>query len=245
MTLYTRDAWWHDLNVLREKTDAVYAKVGRDIWEVTAEKMIELRDWKTVKPEELIPVLQELQVYYVPKKLFPGPMFVFPEYDVAGRITRAQTKPLHDAFGDGKYHTLGVKKDSFLGPVWLGNSDAALARILALKTVVLVEGPFDLIAAKTTAPDVPLMSSLTKSIGDQHEAYLKILGLRRLCLLFDNEVSGKGLESMEMLQRILGKRGLPVEIMPPCPGGDPSAALKVFGTKTKLRKVLCSVLEDN
>ncbi len=243
MTLYTRDAWWHDLNKLREKTDALYVKLGRDIWQTTAEKMIELRGW-SVKESALIPILQELQVYYVPKRMIPGPMFVFPEYDAAGRVTRAQTKPLHTLFGETKYYTLGVKKELFLGPVWLGNTDATLAKILEMGFVILVEGPFDLIAARIVAPDLPIMSSLTKSIGDQHEAYLKILGIKRLCLLFDNEVSEAGETSMKILRHVLGKRGLKVEIMPPCPGGDPAYALKSPRTKKALHEVLYHCVDE-
>lgn len=241
--LFGKDVWWNDLSLLRQKTDALYERVGHDIWQTTAEKMIELRGWGPglVRPEHVIPVLRELQVYYVPKKMFPGPMFVFPEYDVAGKVTRAQTKPLHDAFGDGKYHTLGVKKEQFLGPVWLGNTDATLARILATKAVALVEGPFDLIAAKILAPSLPLMSSLTKSIGDQHEAYLKILGVRQLYLLFDNEESRAGRTSMEILQKVLG---FEVFLLGDCPGGDPSAALQTFGSKNGLRKVLSTVMDE-
>lgn len=240
--LFGRDSWWHNLPLLREKTEAVYEKVGHDIWQTTAEKMIELRGWtKAVTPAMLIPVLQELQTYYVPKKLFPGPMFIFPEYDAAGRLTRAQTKPLHDLLGEGKYHTLGVKKDQFLGPVWYGNSDAVLARILATKTVVLVEGPFDLIAAKMASPGLPLMSSLTKSIGEQHVAYLRILGVQRVCPFFDNEESEAGRRSMLILQKTLPFQ---VDDIGLCPGGDPSAAMQTTQLKVRLKRVLSTVMDE-
>ena len=239
MGLYLKDAWWNDLPELRGRTDALYEKLGRDIWQVTAEKMIQHRKW-IITEAQLIPVLQELGVYYIPKKMIPGPMFVFPQTDVAGHITRAQTRPLHDLFGEGKYHTLGVKKESFLGPVWMGNSDLTLAKVLETKTLGLVEGPFDLIAVKVVAPGLPFMSSLTKSIGEKHEIYLQILGLKHLYLLFDNETSGAGFNSKAMLSRILK---IPVEALPECPGGDPSAALEKGTTKNALRKVL-STMED-
>lgn len=227
---YFKDAWWNDLNELRSRTDKVYEKVGRNIWQLTAEKMIELRGWK-VKEERLIPILEELGVYYIPKKLIPGPMFVFPEYDAAGKLTRAQTKPLHDLFGEGKYHTLGVKKELFLGPVWLGNSDLTLQKVLDTKSVLLVEGPFDLIATRM-ATDLPVMSSLTKSIGEKHEAYLKLLGVKQLYLMLDSDKAGENSSSYLA-------RNLTIPTMSlVCPSADPSDAFKNIGRRDALIRYL-------
>lgn len=234
--VYLKDAWWNDLTELRARTDKVYTKVQRDIWQVTAEKMIQLRGWNCPE-EKLIPVLKEFGMYYVPKTMVPGPMFVFPEYDVMGRITRAQTKPLHDLFGEGKYHTLGVKKDAFLGPVWLGNSDRTLSMAVENKFVIVVEGPFDLIAAKVLAPNLPIMSSLTKSLGNQHEEYLKILGIKTVYLLYDNDEAGD--KSVFWLDKTFG---IPITKLT-CPGSDPSDCLKSTILKTRLKRVL-DVVED-
>lgn len=230
---YFKNVWWDDLNELRARTDKVYAKVGRNIWQLTAEKMIELRSWR-VKEEKLIPILEELGVYYIPKKLIPGPMFVFPEYDVTGRLTRAQTKPLHDLFGEGKYHTLGVKKEQFLGPVWLGNSTPTLQKILDTKSVLLVEGPFDLIATRM-ATDMPVMSSLTKSIGEKHEIYLKLLGVRQLYLMFDSDEAGE--KSSSYLAKTLT---IPTMSLV-CPDKDPSESFKIVGRRDALIRYLRSM----
>ena len=229
--VYLKDAWWNDLSELRVRTGKAYEKAQRDIWQVTAERMIALREWKTTE-EKLIPVLQECNIYYVPKTLIPGPMFVFPESDASGRVTRAQTKPLHDLFGEGKYHTLGVKKDAFLGPVWLGNSDRTLEMILDKRYVVVVEGPFDLIAAKIMAPNVPILCSLTKSIGNKHEDYLKILGVKEVRLLYDNDDAGD--KSAYWLGKLFG---IPLTKMT-CPGSDPSDCLKSAILKQRLNRVL-------
>ena len=229
--VYLKDAWWNDLSELRVRTEKAYEKAQRDLWQVTAERMIALREWKTTE-EKLIPVLQEFGIYYVPKTLIPGPMFVFPESDVAGRVTRAQTKPLHDLFGEGKYHTLGVKKEAFLGPVWLGNSDRTLQTILDKQYVVVVEGPFDLIAAKILAPNVPILCSLTKSIGNKHEEYLKILGVKEVRLLYDNDDAGD--KSAYWLGKLFG---IPITKMT-CPGSDPSDCLKSVALKQRLNRVL-------
>lgn len=229
--VYLKDAWWNDLNELRVRTEKAYAKAQRDMWQVTAERMIQLRGWDCSE-ERLIPVLKEFGMYYVPKTLIPGPMFVFPEYDVMGRITRAQTKPLHDLFGEGKYHTLGVKKDAFLGPVWLGNSDRTLEMMMEMRSIVVVEGPFDLIAAKTICPNLPIMSSLTKSMGNQHEEYLKILGVKNVFLLYDNDEAGD--KSVYWMDKTFG---IPITKMT-CPGSDPSDCLKNSILKTRLKRVL-------
>jgi hypothetical protein len=241
MGLYLKDAWWNDLNELRSRTDKLYERIGRDIWQVTAEKMIELRGWK-VKEPEVIPVIQELGAYYVPKKMFPGPMFVFPETDASGHLTRAQTKPLHDLFGEGKYHALGVNRKEFLGPIWLGNTDPTLEQILQLKSAVLVEGPFDLIATRILSPHFPILSPLTKTIGSHHIAYLKILGVKSLYILFDNEESEAGFISKQIISRDSGFR---VDALGECPGGDPSAALQSFSTKGVFRKLLKTLGENN
>ena len=227
---YFKDAWWNDLNELRARTDKVYEKVGRNIWQLTAEKMIELRGWKA-KEAKLIPILEELGIYYIPKKLVPGPMFVFPEYDAAGKLTRAQTKPLHDLFGAGKYHTLGVKKEQFLGPVWLGNSTPALQKVLDTKSVLLVEGPFDLVATRM-ATEMPVMSSLTKSIGEKHEIYLKLLGVTQLYLMMDSDEAGE--KSSAYLAQTLT---IPTMSLV-CPDEDPSESFKTVGRRDALIRYL-------
>jgi hypothetical protein len=231
---YLKDAWWNDLKELRSRTDKVYDKAGKDIWKTTAEKIVALRGWK-ISPETLVPILRELGVYYVPKTLIPGPMIVFPEIDASGEVTRAQTKPLHDLFGEGKYHTLGCKKEAFLGPVWLGNSDSTIERIIQTRTLTLVEGPFDLLAARAVT-DNPVMSSLTKSIGEKHEIWLKLMKVNELNLLFDNEESEAGEKSAFWLARNLS---IQVQCLR-CPQGDPSDCLK----STVLRKRLERVLND-
>lgn len=234
MGLYLKDAWWNDLGELRTRTGAIYERLNRDIWQVTAEKMIELRGWK-VSEAQLIPVLQEHDIYYVPKKLIPGPMFVFPQVDVAGNTTRAQTKPLHDLFGQGKYHTIGLKRENFLGPVWLGNSTKMLEKILQHKTLAMVEGPFDFVAARVANPETPVLCPLTKSLGDKHADYLKILGVKQIYLLFDND--GPGMKSMEVLQR-----EFPIPCVPlVCPTEDPSECLRSVQLRKSLTKVLDSV----
>jgi hypothetical protein len=239
MTLWLKDAWWNHLQDLEDKTNQCYAKVKRDKWEVTAEKMIELRQWQC-HSDQLLPILKELNVYYVPKKFQPGPMFVFPEYDVNGQATRAQTKPLHNLFGTAKYYSIGCKREEFIGPIWLGNSDRILQAVHETKTLILVEGPFDLIAARVVAPHLPIMSSLTKSIGASHEDYLKLLGVEQIVLMFDNEESKSGERSAAMLRKSIS---IPISTAL-CPDHDPSSCLKYRNKISALRSVLTGVIDD-
>jgi hypothetical protein len=87
--------------------------------------------------------------------------------------------------------------------------------------VLCVEGPFDLLATRLACPGYPLLSPLTKHLGKDHVAYLRILGVKILLLMYDNENQGE--EAMEQQARqIKSMRVVPCE----CPKKDPSKALE-------------------
>jgi hypothetical protein len=110
----------------------------------------------------------------------------------------------------------------------------------------LVEGPFDLLACWVLAPEVPVMSPLTKRLGNEHQAYLQMLGLRRVYLMFDNELPsaghsiGAGNLAMKQHSKDLS-RYFDVRTLL-CPSCDPSEALKNGYTAEKLRSILRSVV---
>lgn len=225
------EGWWQDIPKLIERAVGIYTKLEKDPIHITATKIIEERGW-VVNSNLVEPVVRSMGVLYVPKKLFPGPMFLFPEIDTDGKM-RAQTKPLHEVFGPGKYFSIGVKKEEFNGPIWLGNDEDTLKNILERKFVVLVEGPFDIIAAKAVVPHIPIMSSLTKTFGKKHEDYLRILGVKTVYLLYDNDEAGK--KSMEVLSHFIKTMKIvPLE----CPASDPSDCLKSRVKKEALQRVL-------
>ncbi len=231
LRLKADDGWWQDIGKLIEKSITIYDKVEKDPISITASKIIEERSW-IVKPEDLYGAIKDLGFLYIPKKLFPGPMFLFPEIDVEGKL-RAQTKPLHSMFGPGKYFSMGVSKDEFTGPIWLGNDPSTISLILKSGFVVLVEGPFDLLAARAMAPSIPIMSSLTKTIGKKHEEYLRILGVKNIYLMYDNDEAGK--KSMDILPNLVKTMKItPLE----CPASDPSDCLKSRLKKEALKRVL-------
>ena len=237
---------------ITEETDKLYdrivAKGGRDKLTLTREKIIEARGWQPslyLTKDNFERALTELGCYYVPKVMQPGPAFVFPVIDVDRERQYAQTKPLEGSVlcGNSKYRFIGSKG---VGPTWLGNTDETIKTVVNTGEVVLVEGPFDLLACWVLAPEVPVMSPLTKRLGKEHQAYLRILGLSRLYLMFDNELPsaghsmGAGTLAMKQHSQELS-RYFDVRTLL-CPSSDPSEALKNGYTSEKLRSILRGVV---
>lgn len=180
-----------------------------------------------------------------PQGLAAGPAFVFPIIDTDRKVEYAQTMPLEGSVlgGKSKYRFIGSGP---VGPTWLGNTDETIQTVVSTGQVVLVEGPFDLLACRVLAPEVPVMSPLTKRLGKGHQAYLRMLGLRRVCLMFDNELPSAGhsigagnlamKQHTKELSRYFDVRTLL------CPSSDPSEALKNGYTSEKLRSMLRGVV---
>ena len=236
LQLRVDDGWWQEIPRLISRSLEIYEKLEKDPVQVTAKQIIAHREWM-VTEEEIMPAVRDLEFLYIPKRLFPGPMFLFPQKDTEGRL-KAQTKPLHNVFGDSKYYSIGTTQE-FLGPLWLGNSDNTLELIIKNKLVMLVEGPFDLLACRILAPHVPIMSSRTKTIGKKHQDYLRILGVKEIALMYDNEPSGAGEKAMQALKREIKT----MKVSPlTCPTHDPSDCLKSAVKKEALKSMLEQVI---
>jgi hypothetical protein len=241
-----------NVQTITEETDKLYdrivAKGGRDKLTLTREKIIEARGWQPslyLTKDNFERALTELGCYYVPKVMQPGPAFVFPVIDIDRKRQYAQTKPLDGSVlcGKSKYRFIGSKG---LGPTWLGNTDETIKAVVHTGQVVLVEGLFDLLACWVLAPEVPVMSPLTKRLGKEHQAYIRMLGLRRLYLMFDNELpsAGNSIGAGNLAMRQHSKelsRYFDVRMLL-CPACDPSEALKNGHTAAKLRAILRSVV---
>jgi hypothetical protein len=178
----------------------------------------------------------------LPKALRPGPCFMFPLRDLEGRYNAAQVRPLEDSYlflKDRKYRTLGTD-NAFSGPHWFGNDPATVQRIIEKRKVCLVEGPFDVLACKVLVPDAPVISSLTKGVGEDHVDYLRILGVKTIVTLFDYEQSGQGAKGAEDTKWHVEekyKSGIQV-INQTGAGSDPSDALKRESLIMELRYFL-------
>ena len=223
------DDWYlRDVPRLISETDRLYARIvekdpAKTKEFVTKQRIITIRKWEpTLHRYEgrFETVIRQLGYFYIPKIMLPGPAFVFPIRDVDGIYSCAQTKPLERSAlaGQTRYRYIG---DRPVGPRWLGNDPATLRLIIEKRMVMCVEGPFDLLANRLIAPEYPTLSPLTRFLGRNHIAYLRMLGVRQLFIMFDNEEGGA--EAMEQQARQVKS----IVVKPcACPRKDPSAALE-------------------
>lgn len=247
--------WWEtDVAKVIEETEVFYHRVAELYPDKTKlsfskKKIIETRGWApTLKmyDKHFEAVLKQLGFFYVPNRIIPGPAFVFPIRDVDGKYTCAQTKPSEGSalsVAGMKYRYIGGKP---VGPRWLGNDYATLKKIIDLRKVVIVEGPFDLLAARLVCPDFPILSPLTKMLGKQHISYLRMLGVTDTFLMYDNEEAKEGKEAgagnMSAEQQAKSIRTMNVRVLT-CPKSDPSECLKNIIFARELRNTLTTEFE--
>lgn len=244
MLISPKGAWFQDVPRLRERVGKFYDKameLGKsDCHTTTARKIIDLRGWVLSNKHRasLLDVCRELDVFYVPQAFLPGPCYVFPCLDVDGGVRRAQTKPLHQTYVTSKYMPLGPHP---LGPQWFGLSDLVFSRLMTTKSAVLVEGPFDLVAARTVCPEANVLTVLTKGMSDTHAEFLELIGVERIYPMFDNEKNERGDESARYIERTYGDR-FDIQLLK-CPAHDPSDALKNHTRTRMLRDILSSTVK--
>lgn len=253
------DAWYQDVPALIQKTDAVYAawiQSGKPYEKfskaaVTKKKIYESRGWEVCKPfieENFDPTLSALNIFYVPKALQPGPAFVFPVRDLDNVWRQAQFRPAEGSrlWGEGKYITLGTMH-AFKGPRWIGNDWETIRKIIRVHTVVLVEGPFDLLACRLLVPEVPCLSTLTKRISDDQLDYLSILGVKTIYLMYDNEKNNEpnriGMFTARKTIREKCCTEMHVDLLT-CDASDPSQALRNRGMASSLKTTLRTALSS-
>jgi hypothetical protein len=188
---------WQDVRWLIDETQAFYdrsvtPKGLGDRFTVAKAKILEHREWTPAL--KLIDgsfdaVLRELGVFYVPRQMDPGPCVVFPIRDYRNVLTNAKIRPFYNLVINGspaKYATLGRK--TVMGtPAWFGDTDTTLESIAKHRSVLLVEGTFDLLAIRLLAPHVPVLSPGGKRLNDAHIDYLRLLGVQDIHLMFDSE----------------------------------------------------------
>jgi hypothetical protein len=188
---------WQNVRWLLDQVRELYATKGSPtLLAKTAEVIIKLRVWEATEHMfrgRMEAVLEELAIVYVPKIMPPGPGILFPMLDVRDRYTLGRFAPMYELrIGNeiAKYAFLGKKADT-VGPTWLGMSHATIELILDCRFAVLVEGPFDLLACKLIALDVPVLSTGTKSFNEMHIDHLRMLGCKVLHVMFDNDDAGE------------------------------------------------------
>jgi hypothetical protein len=247
-----KDQYYQDVQKLIEETDKLYVKIaakhpGVDKVTLMRDRCVEHRGWKPALPyiqDNFSRVLKQSGSFFVPKIMSPGSAFVFPIRDVDGRYRCAQTKPLEgsvlfDPSGKKKYCFIGEEP---IGPRWLGADPETIKLIMKLKAVMCMEGPFDWLASKLLCPELPILTPLTKRLGKKHIAFLRMLGVKNLFLMYDNEFdkktggeAGAGQVSMrEQVKFITSMKAVGLD----CPAGDPSSALKESGTAKELKSII-------
>lgn len=242
MARWMDEPWATNPEFLLESLDKFYRKAmaaGKceSPSQTTMKKVLENRKWcASVSRVKLLAAIQDMEVIWIPASVEPGPGFLFPIRDTSGEVRRAHIRMVDEKKFNCKYLSL-VNKDRFTGPAWLGDSDEKLEGIIHAGQVVVMEGPFDLLAIRAVAA-IPDLCPLTKRLSDLHWEYLRILGVKKIRPIFDNEVSGVGEKAAERMAEF--SNGIVVEPLL-CPGKDPAECLK---DPTRLR-LLCAALESS
>lgn len=245
---------WHDVAGLIAETEKFYeenvtSKGLGDRFSVAQARIMEHRKWEPARTNieaNFDAVLRDLNVFYIPKQLEAGPCLVFPQQDIYGNYTHGKLRPLYELklkAGPAKYCFLG-KKENVKGPMWFGNTDRTLVNIGRTKSVLLVEGFFDLLACRLLMPDVPVLSTGTKSVNEDHIYYLQMLGVERVFLMFDNEKAkegkeeGAGNQAMRVISAVYSKSTKIAFYPIGCPNDDPSMCLENYRSSVLLKELL-------
>lgn len=235
---WIEEPWAQAPEVLIESLERYYRlaiKLNRieSVAKITAKKVMKIRGWcGLVSMADLQRAVEDLEVIYVPEGVSPGPGLLFPIRDVSGDIRRAHIR-VNDETVYGVRYISAVDRSRFVGPPWAGNDDATLAAIIQTGHVLVMEGPLDLLAIRAIEPGVPTLCSLTKKLGKLHWSYLRMLGVSKIYVMFDNEL--KGDEAAENTQQ----RHKDFDVIPlTCPAKDPAECLKTPAKIQALRKLL-------
>lgn len=233
------EPWARRPEVLLAELEQLYREAIRlgkvqSVAKTAAKKAIANREWCASVPAAAVEaVMEDLEVIYVPKGVGPGAAFLFPIRDVSGEVRRAHLRIVDESVYGFRYISL-VNPERFTGPGWGGFSEETVEGIISTGEVTLMEGPFDLAAMRIAEPRLPTLCPLTKRLNDEHWDDLKMMGVRRIQLMLDNEKKGA-------LAASLMARRTDFEITPvTCPAKDPSDALK---TNTKFQ-LLRATLRD-
>lgn len=223
------------LSMLVDYYKRAYEATGKGVVEITARKVRAERKWHPSVPEaDLQRAIQALEVLYVPGGVGPGPGIAFPIRDVTGDVRRMHIRLMGEGpeFYGMRYMSL-TNKDAFVGPAWCGVDDDTLTSIIQQKEALIVEGPMDLLAVRVAGSPIPAITSLTKSLKDDHMDYLRILGVKTIHALLDNDKAGG--TAAGFLAR--NPFGISVEALT-CPMKDPAKLLQAPSGLRQLRELV-------
>lgn len=245
MTFWRNEPWAKSPSVLLESLESFYRKAiqnGKviDPAQTTAKRVMIQRAWcPTVNSEKLLNAVKDVELVYVPTGVGPGPGFLFPIRDVSGDIRRLHIRVNDEAANGSRYITL-QEKNAFIGPAWVGADDATLARIIKSGQVLVVEGPFDLLAVRSLVPELPSLSPLSKRLTKNHVSYLYMLGVQHIHVLWDADEAGAAATDVTVKRLKSRFRVSPVE----CPDVDPAACMCLSTKMRRLEVSLQSLIRD-
>ena len=197
-------------------------------------KIMAYRGYCSAVPQDkLLKAVEDLLMVYIPKSIPPGPGFLFAVCDATEDIKMAQVRVCDETVYGCRYLSL-VDKYSFIGPAWVGMDQETMTRILDSRSVLVVEGPFDILAVKTLVPECPVLCPLTKSLNMIQRAILRILGVNRIVTLWDSDATGQRASS----RGIMGFQTLALHLPRV---KDPSDALLNYNTMCELQDLIRSV----
>ncbi len=221
-------------NSLYAQTKALVDRKGVDWIKHTANRILDFREW-VAAPDEVEEAVDGLGVRYIPNSIIRDGAFFFPCYDPLGYLSMAQLRYVDPEWQKSKTMTIGSMNEHE-GPLWVGADKTTLGLISGSKSVVLVEGPFDVLATRIIlGPSVPVMSPLGHNINHNHQKDMMLMGVEHCVVMFDNDKAGRSGTYTDL--PVKRKSSLQ------CPKNDPSECLKSLKTAKLLRAEFKRVMD--
>lgn len=204
---------------LLQSTNKLYEAAALDWVTRTTEKLIKFRRWDTTL-EELRPVVEQAGVKYIPGQLLAAPAYLFPVFSPLGNMTLAQVRYVRPVgLSEMRYQVLG-QMACHCGPLWFGLDKPTRSQIIQTRTVMVVEGPMDVLACRVIlGPNVPVVCGLGKTLTRKHETDLHLLGVRKVVCMWDKDAAGFSAVIPE---------SIPERVKLRCPAKDPSDCLRSY-----------------
>lgn len=215
---------WLILQAARDK----YASKNIEMYQESAKRLIKFRGWDATV-EEVAPVLKEADVFFIPSGILEEPGFGFPINEPeCCFMTLLHVRYLRPLMPIGiKAKTIGFK-NAMAGPSWFGMDKKTLNQIITQKSVLIVEGPMDLIACRVIlGPNIPVLSVLGRTISRRHELDLHLLGVESVYSMWDQDAAGRSAKIPDSISRKVYLR---------CPSNDPSDCLKSLQLAKQLHR---------
>lgn len=202
---------------LLRSTETMCAAKGLDWLTLSCKKLISFRQWDATV-DELRPVLEQSGVRYIPATHLTEPAFLFPIISPLGNMTLAQVRYVRPiGLSEMRYQTLG-HMFWHCGPLWFGMDEPTRSLIIQSRTVMIVEGPMDVLACRVIlGPYIPVICGLGKNLTAKHETDLHLLGVRKVLCMWDQDEAGSSATMPKTFRERVKLR---------CPTKDPSDCLK-------------------